>query len=125
MPFLPISRNAPPFVSSANDSGWTERQTARVAQLEAEAAGHRAAAAELERLRAAAGVAGKERAALRTILEHKVSTLVSSISSGVSAIPDGAAVRAAPRLEREVHALGKLVSATVTALAQSSANTGR
>ena len=102
-----------------------ERQTARVAQLEAEAAGHRAAAAELERLRAAAGVAGKERAALRTILEHKVSTLVSSISSGVSAIPDGAAVRAAPRLQREVHALGKLVSATVTALAQSSANTGR
>lgn len=71
---------------------------------------------ELERLRVATGVANKERAALRTILEHKVAALVRSISSGVAALPEGAAARSAPRLEREVHALGKLVSATVTAM---------
>lgn len=71
---------------------------------------------ELERLRAATGVANKERAALRTILEHKVSALVRSISGGIAALPEGAAAKSAPRLEREVHALGKLVAATITAM---------
>eukprot|EP00959_Pyramimonas_sp_CCMP1952_P040790 852997-Pyramimonas_sp.AAC.2 len=63
----------------------------------------------------------KERAALKTILESKICTLVSGISHSLKEDPSMASNN--PRLAREVQALEKLVNATVNAM-RSSASSG-
>jgi hypothetical protein len=56
----------------------------------------------------------RERAALKTILENKISTLVEGISRSLRELPDEA--QRHPRLAREVSALDRLVNATVHAM---------
>lgn len=57
----------------------------------------------------------RERAALRTILESKIRSLVAGVVRGVDALGP-AADDTAPRLRREVRALERLVAATVQAM---------
>lgn len=56
----------------------------------------------------------RERAALRTILDNKISALVQGIGRSVEELGKEAA--RAPRLQREVKALDRLVAATVHAM---------
>ena len=56
----------------------------------------------------------RERAALRTILDNKISALVQGIGRSVEELGKEAA--RAPRLQREVKALERLVAATVHAM---------
>ena len=56
----------------------------------------------------------RERAALKTILENKISTLVEGISRSLRELPHEA--QRHPRLQREVNALDRLVNATVHAM---------
>jgi len=70
--------------------------------------------AELGSLRNQVVNHAKERAALKTILESKISTLVNGISHSLREDPEFGHKN--PRLTREVHALEKLVNATINAM---------
>ena len=61
-------------------------------------------------------VLGRERDALRLILESKVAVLVADIDRSVAELP-GPAAAAHPRLGRQLEYLGRLVAATVQAMA--------
>lgn len=74
----------------------------------------RVSAAEAAALREQCENHAKERAALKTILENKVRTLLENVGKSLSELPREAQEH--PRLFREVHALSKLVAATVNAL---------
>ena len=75
-----------------------------------------AAAAEAEVTALQSRVEGftRERAALKTILENKISTLVEGIGRSLRELPQEA--QRHPRLTREVSALDRLVNATVQAM---------
>ena len=57
----------------------------------------------------------RERAALKTILENKIQSLVSGVNRSVEAL-GAESDQKAPRLRREVRALERLVAATVQAM---------
>ncbi|KAK3236584.1 hypothetical protein CYMTET_53285 [Cymbomonas tetramitiformis] len=69
--------------------------------------------AETSSLRDQCANHAKERAALKTILESKIRTLVDGIGRSVQELPEA---QQHPRLTREVQALDKLVNATVNAM---------
>jgi len=58
----------------------------------------------------------KERAALKTILESKIHTLVGDISASMSELQGSSADRQVARMARQVMALDKLVGATINAM---------
>jgi kinesin family protein 3/17 len=111
------------------------RKLTVLSEQQAAASGAAASEAAMRQLQDRLALHEKERRAIHTIMEHKIKTLVDAIATVALGLTGGASAAAPPtpggaatpqaRLQREVQALQRLVNASISALRNSEAESGR